>query len=214
MKYIITESQYDILIEGKYDSITSNVVRDIMDEVIDFIDSDEMEEDIEFPEYETPKYLGKINEFVVELYLRKQRRKNYKIDADAPGDLSENNIRIIIYLPKEGGKELLNELYYNLIYTFRHEFEHWLQVISDYSRVTADEPTNLDSTLFKRYEIEPQIMGYYLQSKKQKKPCEDDVREHLKKLVKNRQHKFKNKEEMEELISLLVSKGRQMKLKI
>ena len=76
MNYIITESQYDILIEGKYDSITSNVVRDIMDEVIDFIDSDEMEEDIELPEYETPKYLGKINEFVVELYLRKQRRKN------------------------------------------------------------------------------------------------------------------------------------------
>lgn len=214
MKYIISESQYNFLLEGKYDSITSEVVRDIMSEVKHFIDSDETEEVIDLATYETPNYFGYETEFEVELILKKQKRKNYKIDADSPGDKSDSEITIMIYLPNENATKLLKELYFDLIYVFRHELEHWLQVVSDYKRVSVDEPTNIPSALFKKVEIEPQIAGYYLKAKKEKRSFEDVAREHIKKLIKNRQYKFGSSQEMDELISLLKSKAREMKLNV
>ena len=206
--------------------ITSAIVRDIIEQLKQYMESDIIDEiSIDLPEeneYYTIDAYGNKHDFYVELYLFKTQDKNYKIIGDAPGKIDEDNIRIGIYANPENYKSKLSEIYFNLIYTFRHEFEHLLQVISDYNRINkiyyndSFKKYRGDSlaTLLKPQEIEPQILGYHLQSKKENKSFEVVISEHLDKLQANRQIIFKSKNRRDILINQLKESAKQHQLKL
>jgi hypothetical protein len=66
----------------------------------------------------------------------------------------------------------------------------------------------------KNTEIEPQIRGYFLQSKKERKPFDVVVSNHLDKLQKNGQINFLNEKRKNTVIEILVDFAKKMKLPI
>jgi hypothetical protein len=208
----------------KHKGIVSTVVREIIEQFKLYMESDETDcLMIDLPdetEFFDCNCYGLKNSFFIELVLNKWDEPSYKIDADAPAIIDEDNILIGITANPNTYKTQLSEIYFNLIYTFRHEFEHYLQVISDYNRVNKDCYTiskySGDSlkTLLKPQEIEPQVLGYHLQSKKENNPFIEVVNIHLNKLINNNQITFKSDKSKEILISTLLTHAQTLKLKI
>lgn len=204
--------------------ITSSIVRDIVTQLKLYMESDITDDVvIDLPDNDdlfSIKSYGNIQYFTVELFLFKTNEENYKIIGDAPGDDDEDNIRIGIYANPKNYKSKLSEIYFNLIYTFRHEFEHLLQVISGYNRINKIyydknfKKYRGDSlaTLLKPQEIEPQILGYHLQSKKENKSFEDVISQHLDKLLANGQITFKSRNRRDILINQLKESAKLHKL--
>jgi hypothetical protein len=193
--------------------ITLDVVDDILEEIDDFLNSSEKELCVDLPTiddfYTFKKFNGSDREFIVEIFLFKSTFcDKYVIDADSPGDDSENNIRFYIYLNPKKIKTYKDDLYFNLIYTFRHEFEHLLQVYTNYENIkyTPTKKYRGDSlkSLMKLREIEPQVYGYLLQSKIQKVPFESVIRKHLSQMEDNCQITFKNEKRKEILIKTIL----------
>lgn len=184
---------------------------DITDEIcIDLPDDDDF--------YVTERKYGFDFEFLVELYLIKSDISGYQIDADAPGDIEDDIVRVIIKANPNNYKQYLSEIYFNLIYTLHHEYEHILQVMSDYSRVKYNRKHSYrgDSLthMLKYVEIEPQVKGYYMQAKKERKPFDIIINNHLNKLISTGQIKFKNNDRREILINLLIDEAKNMRLPI
>jgi hypothetical protein len=211
-----------IILESKHDSLISEIVRDIMRELKYFSISDLDETEINLPDdyeyYSTPFFFGETHTFFVELNLIKTDDENYKIDADAPSDYEDDDIQVIIYFNPKLLKQQFSEIRNNLYYTVRHEYEHLLQVITEYERVLYSKKHKFkkDSleTLMKNTEIEPQIRGYFLQSKKERKPFDVVVSNHLDKLQKNGQINFLNEKRKNTVIEILVDFAKKMKLPI
>jgi hypothetical protein len=208
--------------ESKHDTLVSVIVKDILNQLKLFNNSDEKEAQIDLPDegeyYYTPFFYGETHSFYIELYLFKTNLEHYKIDADAPGDIEDNDIRVGIYYNPKLLKSQIQEIKNNLIYTLRHEYEHLLQVITDNERVTYSEKHRYKkdslSTLLKQQEIEPQIRGYYLQSKKEKKPFEEVISAHLDKMQKNNQINFLSPERKQIVIDVLVDYAKKLNLPV
>lgn len=211
-----------LLRESKHDTLVNYIVKEILNQLKLFNNSDEKEAQIDLPDegdyYYTPFFHGETHSFYIELYLFKTNLQHYKIDADAPGDIEDNDIRVGIYYNPKLLKSQIQEIKNNLIYTLRHEYEHLLQVISDNERVTypGKHKYRKDSlsTLLKQQEIEPQIRGYYLQSKKEKKPFEEVISAHLDKMQKNNQINFLSPERKQIVIDVLVDYAKKLNLPI
>jgi hypothetical protein len=69
-------------------------------------------------------------------------------------------------------------------------------------------------TLLKRQEIEPQLRGYFLQSKKERKPFDTVIKNHLDKLEKNGQINFLGPERKQIVVDVLVNYAKEIKLPI
>ena len=211
-----------ILSESKHDTLVTGIVKDVMVSLKSFSKSELVEDEIELPEegdyYYTPFIRGESFPFYVELFLFKHNKENYKIDADSPISMDENNISVAIYFNPKNLKSQLSEIKNNLIYTIRHEYEHVLQTINDYENVNYNKQHNFkkDSlkTLLKRQEIEPQLRGYFLQSKNEKKPFDLVISSHLDKLEKNGQINFLGPERKQIVINVLVDYAKSIKLPI
>lgn len=222
------EIEYDkpvkesFLNESKHDTLISDIVKDVMIKLKQFKNSDMEEGQVDLPDegeyYQTPFISGESFPFYIELYLYKTDSEDYKIDADAPGDFDENNIRLVLYFNPDKLKEQISEIKNNLIYTLRHEYEHLLQVIHDYENVNYPKTHKYkkDSlkTLLKRQEIEPQLRGYLLQSRKERKPFDIVIGNHLAKLEKNGQINFLGPERKKIVIDILVDYAQKLKLPI
>lgn len=211
-----------LLKESKHDTLVTDIVKDILSQLKLFNNSELEEAQIDLPDegeyYYTPFFHGETHSFYVELYLFKTNLQHYKIDADAPGEIEDDDIRVGIYYNPELLKIQIGEIKNNLIYTLRHEYEHLLQVISDNERVTYPGKHKYKkdslSTLLKQQEIEPQIRGYYLQSKKEKKPFVQVISNHLDKLQKNNQINFLSPDRKQIVIDILVDYAKKLKLPI
>ena len=194
--------------------ITAKIVRDIMVKLKEYMESDILDEiGIDLPDnddYYSKKIYNVDCDFFIELYLTKTTQDNYMIIGDAPGDIEDDNIRIGIYANPVNYKAKLSEIYFNLMYTVRHELEHLFQVVSDYTRVKYPyekiKKFSTDSlkTLLKVNEIDPQVLGYHLQSKLENKPFVEIISNHLDKLVENNQINFSSNNRNEMLINVLV----------
>ena len=212
----------NLLKESKHDSLVSNISRDVMDQLKLFNNSESSEAQIDLPDegdyYQTPTFHNEVHDFYIELYLFKTNEENYKIVGDAPGSLDDDYIRIGIYYNPEKLKSQIREIRNNLIYTIRHEYEHLLQVLTDYDRVTYPKKHSYKgdslTTLLKRKEIEPQVRGYYLQSKKESKPFDVVVSDHLDKLEKNKQITFLTPKRKKIVIDILVNYANKLGLPI
>jgi hypothetical protein len=187
-----------------------------------FSNSELEEAQIDLPDegeyYYTPFIFGETFPFYIELYLFKTDSENYKIDGDAPGDFEDDNIRIGLYFNPSLLKTQIQQIKNNLIYTVRHEYEHLLQVISDYENINYPKKHQYkkDSlrTLLKRQEIEPQLRGYYLQSKKEKKPFDLVIKNHLDSLERNGQINFLGPERKDIVVKILVDYAKDLKLPV
>ena len=225
---VVIKNEYDnimnesVISESKHDTLVTDITKDILNQLKLFNNSDEKEAQIDLPDegeyYYTPFFHGETHSFYIELYLHKTNLQHYKIDADAPGDIEDNDIRVAIYYNPKLLKQQIGEIKNNIIYTLRHEYEHLLQVISDYERVSYSSKHRYKkdslSTLLKQQEIEPQIRGYYLQSKKEKTPFDIVISNHLDKLQNNKQISFLNPERKQIVIDILVDYAKKLKLPI
>lgn len=208
----------------KHKKITKIAVNEIIEQLKQYMESDENESImIGLPdenEYFDFKCYGMNNSFYIELVLDKWNDASYKIDADAPAIIDEDNILIAITANPNNYKSQLSEIYFNLIYTFRHEFEHYLQVISDYNRINKSCYTlpkyrgDSLATLLKPQEIEPQVLGYHLQSKKENKSFIEIITEHVNKLENNGQVKFKDDSRKQIHLDILLSHAKKLNLRI
>jgi hypothetical protein len=208
----------------KHKKITKIAVNEIIEQLKQYMESDENESImIGLPdenEYFDIKCYGMNNSFYIELVLDKWNDASYKIDADAPAIIDEDNILIAITANPNNYKSQLSEIYFNLIYTFRHEFEHYLQVISDYNRINKSCYTlpkyrgDSLATLLKPQEIEPQVLGYHLQSKKENKSFIEIITEHVNKLENNGQVKFKDDSRKQIHLDILLSHAKKLNLRI
>ena len=206
----------------KHKGIISKITREIIFELKQFMESDgEDTMVIDLPnsdDYFTKKIYGVVSDFIIELYLFKTNDNNYMIIGDAPGDISDDNIRIGIYVNPQNYKRNLTQIYFNLIYTIRHEFEHLCQVISGDTRNIYKSKKKYRgdslSTLMKECELEPQTLGYHLQSKKENKPFDEIVQNHLLKLENNQQITFKNETRKQILINEIKYCAKLLNLKL
>jgi hypothetical protein len=211
-----------IISESKHDTLVNYIVKDILGQVKLFSNSEIEEAQIDLPDegeyYYTPFIFGETFPFYIELYLFKTDSENYKIDGDAPGDFEDDNIRIGLYFNPSLLKTQIQQIKNNLIYTVRHEYEHLLQVISDYENINYPKKHQYkkDSlrTLLKRQEIEPQLRGYYLQSKKEKKPFDLVIKNHLDSLERNGQINFLGPERKDIVVKILVDYAKDLKLPV
>jgi hypothetical protein len=212
----------NIINESKHDNLIINITRDVLEQIKLFNNSKLSEAQVDLPDegeyYQTPTFYGEVYDFFIELYLFKTNDESYKIEADAPGSLDEEFLRVAIYYNPKQIKSQIKEIRNNLIYTLRHEYEHLLQVITEYERVSYPKKHSYRgdslSTLLKKKEIEPQIRGYYLQSKKELKPFDLVVSDHLDKLEKNKQITFLGPERKKIVIDTLVDYAIQLGLPI
>lgn len=212
----------NVILESKHDTLVSYIVKDILITLKKFTNSEMDEGQMDLPDegeyYQTPFISGESFPFFIELYMFKHDAEDYKIDADAPMTIDEDNITIAIYYNPKKLKEQIDEIKNNLIYTVRHEYEHLIQSISEYENVTYEKTHRYkkDSlkTLLKRVEIEPQIRGYFLQSKKEKKPFDVVVKNHLDKLERNGQINFIGPERKRIVVDILVNYAKEINLPI
>lgn len=216
-----SEINESIIMESKHDKLVSNISDEIMGELEKFNSSKLKEIQIDLPYegyYETPDFHGEVTDFYVELYFFKTKSSFYKIDADAPGSIEDDYIRVAIYYNPDLFLEQFSEIENNLIYTLRHEYEHLLQVITNYEKVEykSDHKYKVDSlkTLMKKREIDPQVRGYFLQSKREKLPYDVVIKNHLSKLESNRQINFLSPLRKEILIKTLIDHAKKLKLPI
>jgi hypothetical protein len=204
--------------------IISKITRQIISELKYFMsESNLVEGNCEIPyeeDYYTIKIYGQETSFYIDLYIFKTEEDNYKIDADAPASIDEDDIRVIIYANPKNYLKQLSEIYFNLIYTLRHEFEHFLQVQNDYKRIKPSCYNHKRyrgdslSTLLKPQEIEPQVIGYHFQSKKQNKSFLEILNYHLNQMEKNGQITFKSDNRKQILVDTLTSHAKELNLKI
>lgn len=206
----------------KHDLLVRNIANEIISQIKKFDKIEKKKIDLDLPEndeyYSTPKIFGEKFDFYIKLYLFKTNSDQYKIDADAPADLEENDIRVIVYYNPKNFIRQQNEIKNNLIYTLRHEYEHFIQVVTDYESVTYPKTHKykFDSlkNLLKKREIEPQVRGYFLQSQVEKKPMDLVIKDHLAKLEKNKQIEFLGPERKEIVISTLINYARALNLPV
>ena len=168
--------------------------------------------------YNTGSFYGDSYDFYVELFLFKTKDSEFKIDADAPGNMDEDNIRVGIYANPATYREQLQKIHGDLFYTLTHEFEHFLQVLTDYNRIEYTDKKRYRgdslSTLIKPKEIEPQVRGYYALAKKLRQPFNKVASDHLDTLVKHGQINFSSPERKQILLNTLISHAHKMGLPI
>ena len=209
-------------LDKKHDSLVQKIANQIIIQLRNFNLSDEKRTQIDLPEdrdyYMTPPIYGERFDFYVSLYLFKTNSDLYKIDADAPGDIEENDITIAIYSNPKLFVRQQKEIKNNLIYTLRHEYEHLIQVLTDDESITYPHTHRykFDSlkNLMKKREIEPQVRGYFLQSKVEKKPMDLVIKDHLDKLEKNNQIEFLGPHRKEIVISTLINYAKALNLPV
>lgn len=206
----------------KHDLLVQRIANHIMSNLKKFDKLSGRKTEVDLPEdrdyYMTPPIFGEKFEFYIKLYIFKTNSESYKIDADAPGDMEENDIRVALYYNPKNFIREQQEIKNNLIYTLRHEYEHLLQVLTDNESITYPHNHKYKSdslkNLMKKKEIEPQVKGYFLQSKIEKRPMDLVIKDHLDKLEKNKQIEFLGPQRKEIIISTLINYAKALKLPV
>lgn len=220
------------IFESKHDSNAREIANNLIFLLKDYMGDINLDDDdsinytlpIDYNEedFYIVSYNGLEYQFTIEYFICIDSEiESYKIDADAPGDMSESDINIVLYINPNEYPNNVSEIYFNLIYTIRHEYEHLLQVYTDYERVLGlireddmSEYSDHLQYLMQPQEIEPQIRGYYLQAKKERKDFSEVVMSHLDKLERNGQVEFNDQKSKEILLNKLINISQELGLDI
>jgi hypothetical protein len=181
----------NLIVEGRYDSIVRELVRDIVSfykyqREGEFL----LPEDLKGEEYHSYKFPGINNEFVIELNLEIDDDVE-NIDIDAAYYREEDVIEITIISNPEMGYKNLELLIGELNETLRHELEHIYQYQKGY-KFPKKEPTSPIKYYLQPHELEAQREGFKRIAKLQKKPLIDVIMNWFKKNQKR--HRLSDKE--------------------
>ena len=181
----------NLIVEGRYDSIVRELVRDIVSfykyqREGEFL----LPEDLKGEEYHSYKFPGINNEFVIELNLEIDDDVE-NIDIDAAYYREEDVIEITIISNPEMGYKNLELLIGELNETLRHELEHIYQYQKGY-KFPKKEPTSPIKYYLQPHELEAQRAGFKRIAKLQKKPLIDVITNWFKKNQKR--HRLSDKE--------------------
>lgn len=167
--------------EGRYDSITRLVVRDIMNYWKSEFNG--KTGDIEFEdEYELIDSKGKTIEFDLLAVLRIKKTKDSDYIADGGVDPDEPYLEIKFQVDPRNLPYMWEEIYYDLIDVVRHEIEHFTQMGFNMIKSKEMEEDDIERGLINskllsksRYyqlpmEVDAMLQGMYLKSKKMKVP--------------------------------------------
>jgi len=180
------EKEKPLLTEGRYDSITRKVVKDIMKVVTSTNTSEDLIQatlpwDINYEE----QYEQEGMAFDVELNVAHQTEKEGFVVQSAIADGDKNTIMMTIVIDPEKEPKLYEKLFYKIQEDVRHEIEHFTQMGD--SRI-EDRPiykgntANL-KTVYGHHknviEIPALVHGFYRRAKLEKLPIDDVMREDL-----------------------------------
>jgi hypothetical protein len=181
----------NLIVEGRYDSIVRELVRDIVSfykyqREGEFL----LPEDLKGEKFNSYKFPGINNEFVIELNLEIDDDVE-KIDIDAAYYREEDVIEITIISNPEMGYKNLELLIGELNETLRHELEHIYQYQKGY-KFPKREPTSPIKYYLQPHELEAQRAGFKRIAKLQKKPLIDVITNWFNKNKKR--HRLSDKE--------------------
>lgn len=184
----LTESQKEkpLLTEGRYDTITRNVVKDVMK----LIPKDKIKKKVNYilpfdasgdEEYEQENLM-----FSVELDLIKSKDvEEFKLVSSIDYDDDENVITLTLFLGPKFGKQSLEKLFYKLQEDVRHEIEHFTQLgiyrIED-RPIYKKDPAKL-KTVYGHHkniiEVPALVRGFYRRAKLERRPLDEIMIEDL-----------------------------------
>jgi hypothetical protein len=181
----------NLIVEGRYDSIVRELVRDIVSfykyqREGEFL----LPEDLKGEKFNSYKFPGINNEFVIELNLEIDDEVE-NIDIDAAYYREEDVIEITIISNPEMGYKNLELLIGELNETLRHELEHIYQYQKGY-KFPKREPTSPIKYYLQPHELEAQRAGFKRIAKLQKKPLIDVITNWFNKNKKR--HRLSDKE--------------------
>jgi hypothetical protein len=180
---IKTKSQ--ILLEGRYDSFTRQIVNDIMyylkysEDYVDESINVDLPEESEFYEH---KIGLKIN---LELIISRVDGTILYGDKELPyyvkSYIAEDDFMVIeITIDNRTGREYYQEIYYKLMEDVRHEIEHYVQYLGITDERFKEKPKPMGSsnyeTTYEHHsdpsEVEALVRGFYRRAKSEKKPID------------------------------------------
>jgi hypothetical protein len=181
----------NLIVEGRYDSIVRELVRDI----VSFYKYQRegqflLPEDLKGENFNSYKFPGINNEFVIELNLEIDDDVE-NVDIDAAYYREEDVIEITIISNPEMGYKNLELLIGELNETLRHELEHIYQYQKGY-KFPKREPTSPIKYYLQPHELEAQRAGFKRIAKLQKKPLIDVITNWFNKNKKR--HRLSDKE--------------------
>jgi hypothetical protein len=185
----------ETLNEGRYDSITRLVVKDIMDSWKSQFDGKEGE--LRFEEdYELENSKGQPIDFelLAVLKLEETEDKTYIVDGGANEELDPPYLEVTFQVDPRNLPKMWSTIYNDLIDVVRHEIEHLTQsgtnVIS--SKEMADDQSIRQminwgllpqAEYFKlEKEVDAMLQGMYLKAKKSKTPFKDIISDYFEKV--------------------------------
>ena len=185
----------ETLNEGRYDSITRLVVKDIMDSWKSQFDGKEGE--LRFEEdYELENSKGQPIDFelLAVLKLEETEDKTYIVDGGANEELDPPYLEVTFQVDPRNLPKMWSTIYNDLIDVVRHEIEHLTQsgtnVIS--SKEMADDQSIRQminwgllpqAEYFKlEKEVDAMLQGMYLKAKKSKTPFKDVINDYFEKV--------------------------------
>lgn len=180
---IKTKSQ--ILLEGRYDSFTRQIVNDIMYYIKyseDYVDESinvDLPEESEFYEHE----IGlKIN---LELIINRVDGiiiyGNKKLPYHVNSYIAEDDFMVIeITIDNRTGRGYYQEIYYKLMEDVRHEIEHYIQYLGITDERFKEKPQPVGSSSYETTyehhsdpsEVEALVRGFYRRAKSERKPID------------------------------------------
>lgn len=208
MKIIITEQQLkDIITEGRYSQITREISMDLMNEIMNFVESDdeniEWENDYSHDSFET-------EDFTVQLFLNKN---DSKIPFDINGGYEFDDEDYINYIdftidinPELFKGNQINKLLAELKDTIRHEIEHISQTENPEKHIKNKAYKSFAQEVLTPRELPAYIQGFYTQAKTRKMSMNDIIDEWME----ERKNNFKNKKEMDKVKDKLIEFGKKL----
>lgn len=175
-----------ILTEGRYDSFTRQITRDIIESIKSSEGEDGMIETV-LPDDDYTYHHESGISFNLFLYVNwvdeiKIKDKNYDFFINSFID-EENELIVEMSLTHDSVPGSYEKIFYKLTEDIRHELEHYTQeIFSDRPKLTT-HTAKLD-TVFKHHtdptEIEALVQGFYRRAKQERKPLDVVMLEDLK----------------------------------
>jgi len=169
-----TNVNESVITEGRYDSITRKVVKDIMDVVKDSTSKKDISlpSDIRDEEYQ---YINDNLAFSVELSISFKNTEGFNVNASISNDKDEDIIMVSIEINPTLVPNIYEQLFYKLQETIRHEIQHFTQY-------GVGRTANLKTTFGhhkNKFEVAALVHGFYRRAKLEKRPLDDVMMEDL-----------------------------------
>lgn len=225
MKIIISEQQLkELITEGRYNTIVNEITKDVMRQVINFMESDEdsfewenyyvqesHSEEFDFDyEDEDDEDEDNIETFMVFLNIEKNDEE-YPYNIDAYQEWNDDEASESIVANIEINRDLfqgrqINDFQAELKDMFRHEIEHLYQSVNPNKRVKFINTKSFVKDVLQPAEIDAYLQGFYTQAKTKKVTMNQIIDE----WIEQRKNRFKNKKEMDKVRTEFIKHGKKI----